>query len=117
MQFFVVDEGGNAHGTDFAEYDRWHSDLPDDQRIAVGKVMAKTTIGDVTIFTLFFGVAIGLYGRRPQLWLTFTAGREVLRVQLYSSSRAAMSGHSRSCREMRKEKADGEDPPTIRIHA
>jgi len=117
MQFFITDEAGDAHKTDFAEYDRWHSTLPDDQRISLGKLLAKDTIGDTTVFTIFIGIALGLFGRRPQLWTTFSAGPDSLRIQLYSSSRASMSGHARTCRELRKEKADAKENPDIRILA
>ena len=102
LQLYTLDNDGNAVPASWAEYGEWHSRLPDEDRMGIGKLLRKETIGANTIITIFLGAPIGYFHRSPQLWVSLTLGPGKLIEQVYSSTRAALQGHGRTARQLRR---------------
>lgn len=101
-QLYTIDDEGEAKAVSLAEYEVWESSIPKESRTALGKRLRTDTVGSVIVATVFLATPIGYFGRRPQLWITIEIGPGHHEEHVYSSHRAAMSGHAKACRDLRK---------------
>ncbi|KAA1261605.1 hypothetical protein LF1_41560 [Rubripirellula obstinata] len=101
-QLYILGSDDQPVPVTWAQYDDWEESLSKDARCALGKRLKTNVANGIAITTVFLMTPIGYFGRKPQLWLTMTVGDGVFEERRYSSHRAAMQGHSASCREFRQ---------------
>jgi hypothetical protein len=101
VQLYVLNPEGEASPATLAEYDQWEQSIPAESKSAVGKQLKKDFVEGVVVITVFFCTPIGFFGKRPQLWMTMEIGPDHHEEHLYSSHRAALSGHSKAVRDLR----------------
>jgi hypothetical protein len=101
-QLYILDQDNIPRPVTWQEYDSWEETIPEDQRCALGRRVKQDMIGEINVITVFLATPIGYFGRKPQLWLTLSIGKNVWEERRYSSHRAAISGHLSACREFRQ---------------
>ena len=102
QQLYILDNDNNAVPVTWGKYDEWEARLRSEERSALGKKIKTENVNGTAVVTYFMGTPIGFYGRKPQLWLTVAAGSDFYNERVYSSHRAAVSGHGHQVRELKK---------------
>ena len=101
-QLYILNESNEAVPSTLSEVDAWESAMNPEERSSLGKLIANTAIGNCTVTTLFLASPCGFFGRKPQCWLTITAGHGIYRDSRYSSHRACLAGHIEAVSKAKK---------------
>ncbi len=108
QQLYMLDDDNQAIPVSWGKYEEWESRLSRSDKSVLGKKLRSDTVGNSNVTTFFMSTPIGFYGRKPQLWVTIASGPDLFIERVYSSHRAAISGHlarfatSRSCRKSKR---------------
>lgn len=102
QQLYILDDDQQAIPVSWGQYEAWESRLKRQDKSVLGKKLRSDTVGNINVTTFFMATAIGFYGRKPQLWVTVIAGPDYFDESVYSSNRAAISGHLAKVRELRR---------------
>ena len=102
QQLYILDNDNNAIPVTWGKYDEWEGRLSRAEKSVLGKKLRSDNVGNINVTTFFMSTPIGFYGRKPQLWVTFAAGTDFYNERVYSSHRAAVSGHGNQVRELKK---------------
>lgn len=102
QQLYILDDDNQALPVSWGKYDEWENRLKRDDKSVLGKRVKSTVVGGNSVITYFMSTPIGFYGRKPQLWVTIASGKNLFNERVYSSHRAAISGHLSQVREIKK---------------
>lgn len=101
QQLYILDDDHQAIPVSWGKYDEWEAHISREDKSVLGKKLRVDTVGSTSVVTYFLSTPIGFFGRKPQLWITIASG-SVNVERVYSSHRAAISGHLNQLRELRK---------------
>jgi hypothetical protein len=104
QQLYMLDEDNQAIPVSWGKYEEWESCLNRSEKSVLGKKLRSDTVGNTNVTTFFMSTPIGFYGRKPQLWVTIASGPDLFIERVYSSHRAAISGHLAQIRDLKKAK-------------
>lgn len=113
MQLFKLGDDLTAEPVSWGEFAAWEDSIPSRDRCDLGKILRRDFVNGIAVITVFTPVAQGLHHRRGLNWVTLAQGEDFIGSSLYSSHRAAMTGHARW---VKKSKDQGHQQPAIAIH-
>lgn len=98
---YVLDADGNpVPEPDLARWGQWMEEC------AVQRIVARDEIGDALVATDFLGIDHGWFDEAPVLWETMVFGKRdkdgERPVWRYTSLKAAIAGHARVVRRLRR---------------
>jgi len=102
QQLYMLDDDNQAIPVSWGKYEEWESRLSRKDKSVLGKKLRSDTVGNTNVTTFFMSTPIGFYGRKPQLWVTIASGPDLFIERVYSSHRAAISGHLAQIRDLKK---------------
>lgn len=101
QQLYILDDDHNAIPVSWGKYDEWEARIKREDKSVLGMRLRADTVGSTSVTTYFLSTPIGFFGRKPQLWITIASGSNS-NERVYSSHRAAISGHLSEVRDLRK---------------